>query len=180
MSDDFTQLNRGTGGDYMDETGVTYPTSPTTRKRARIQVGGADPDSLAEVSNSPPVGNEYGLIVRGVMPTYPGTPVAKEGESNLVAATVETTIVSYTVPSGKEFGFTGIVASGDVSAIFRVYINNVRIFAYRNSVANPSVLVSFPYSPFGAAQGSLVEIRGTHWSSGIQANFEATLLGYSL
>lgn len=39
-NDAFTTLNPGVSGDSMDETAVTYGTSPTTRKRPRVVIAG--------------------------------------------------------------------------------------------------------------------------------------------
>jgi hypothetical protein len=64
MADDYTVLNSGSGGDSMDEEGVTYVSSPTTRKRPRVVIGGSDAAQLAAVSSSDPASTDYGLVVR--------------------------------------------------------------------------------------------------------------------
>jgi hypothetical protein len=66
MADDFTQLNVGTGGDAMDEEAVTYGSSPTTRKRARIEVTGAGQAEIAEVKNAGLPGDAYGIVTRPI------------------------------------------------------------------------------------------------------------------
>ncbi len=177
MSDDFTQLNPGSGGDYMDESGIVFPTAPTNRKRPRVVISGSTPDEIAGVTNAPPDGTEYGLIVRHVVPNYPGTRVHVQNEITLVAADTETTIVTYTVPMQVAFNFIGFVGSGDTDAVYRLYINNVRVLTARSSVSNPTSMISFAYSPFSAGTASIVELRVTH-SNEYTCAFEGTLLGY--
>lgn len=48
-SDDYTVLNNTTvpGGDAMDESAITYGSSPTTRKRPRVVLGGDDGSLIA-------------------------------------------------------------------------------------------------------------------------------------
>jgi hypothetical protein len=66
MADDYTVLNLGTGGDALDEEGVTFGIAPTTRKRARVRVAGGLAGELQEVKNAPPASNAYGAVVREV------------------------------------------------------------------------------------------------------------------
>lgn len=68
MSDDYTTLNPGVSGDTMDEEGVTYIDSPTTRKRPRVVVGGSAAEELAKVTNTDPASTDYGLAVRPIVP----------------------------------------------------------------------------------------------------------------
>jgi hypothetical protein len=68
MADDYTLLNLGTGGDALDEEGVTFGSAPTTRKRARVRVAGAQAAELQEVKNAQPASNAYGAVVREVTP----------------------------------------------------------------------------------------------------------------
>ena len=64
MTDSFTILNPGVGGDVMDETEVTYATAPLTRKRPRVVITGEGLDDIVDTTTSLPSGLERGLVVR--------------------------------------------------------------------------------------------------------------------
>ncbi len=64
MSDDYTILNPGQGGDVMDETAVTYATSPTIRKRPRVVITGEGLDDIVDTGTDIPIGTERGLVTR--------------------------------------------------------------------------------------------------------------------
>lgn len=64
MSDNYTILNPGVGGDVMDETGVTYATSPLVRKRPRVVVTGEGIDDIVDTTSLIPSGSERGLVTK--------------------------------------------------------------------------------------------------------------------
>lgn len=64
MSDDYTILNPGVGGDVMDETAVVYGSAPFTRKRPRVVITGEGLDDIVDTATSTPTGFERGLITR--------------------------------------------------------------------------------------------------------------------
>lgn len=64
MSDDYTVLNPGSGGDVMDETAVTYGTAPITRKRPRVVVTGEGLDDIVTAKTTLPDTSDMGLVVR--------------------------------------------------------------------------------------------------------------------
>ena len=67
MTDNYTQLNPGVGGDVMDESAVTYPIAPLTRKRPRVVIAGdSDAAEIAGVAAASPAGDAIGLVVRPV------------------------------------------------------------------------------------------------------------------
>jgi len=66
MADNYTELNAGSGGDFMDEESITFGVAPTTRKRPRVVIGGDSAAALAEVSNIDPSATDYGLITRNI------------------------------------------------------------------------------------------------------------------
>lgn len=180
MADAYTELNPGLGGDVMDETGVTYPSPPTTRKRARVVVTGEGIDDIVPAPDSPPVGDEHGLVIRPIHSPYPGTSIGSLGSVTLVTSNSETTVTSYTVPAGKTFYFLGFMAQGDIHAIYRIYHESNGKMSGRSSVAVPTVQVSFPYAIFTAAEGETVSLKTTHSASGLSGNFEGTVFGYIL
>lgn len=180
MADAYTELNPGVGGDVMDETGVTYPSSPTTRKRPRVVITGEGIDDIVPAPTTPPVGTEPGLVIRPIHSPYPGTPVGDLGSVSLVTSDTETTITSYIVPVGSVFYFLGFLGQGDVHAVYRIYHASTAKMSGRTSVAVPTVQVSFSYAIFSAEAGETVSLKVTHSSPGILGNFEGTIMGYLL
>ena len=64
MSDDYTILNPGVGGDVMDETAVTYGTAPLVRKRPRVVITGEGADDVVATTGTLPNNGDVGLVVR--------------------------------------------------------------------------------------------------------------------
>lgn len=64
MSDAYTELNPGIGGDIMDETAVTYGVAPLTRKRPRVVITGEGLDDIVDTTNLTPTGLERGLVTK--------------------------------------------------------------------------------------------------------------------
>lgn len=95
-----------------------------------------------------------------------------------VASGVETTIVSYTVPSGKEFFVQSILASGNADGEFKFYINGVQKLYGRTSSANRE-----EKNIFGGAVG-IKTVTGDILSltvlqvEGVPEDYEATILGF--
>lgn len=185
MADDFTILNSGVGGDAMDEEGVAYGSSPTTRKRARVQITGATPEEIARVVNEDPDGSEYGVIVRNVPSgnqavtiNAPGTQVYSFDTIADIPSETATDIVSFEVPADRTFRFSGVIVGGQVDAFFSVYCGSYLIAKLRNSTAQPTCQMHFtdihPYCP----EGDTVRVEVTHTNEGILSDFEATILGW--
>jgi hypothetical protein len=76
-NDDYTLVNRSgvplggvSQGDALDESGLTYGSAPTTRKRSRVVIGGdAVAAALIDPIDTDPVGTEYALPVRVITQT---------------------------------------------------------------------------------------------------------------
>ena len=197
-TDGFTELSPGSGGSNMDETVVTFPVTPTLRKRERIVVAGCLPSELAEVLAVDPASDDFGLVVRtipsGIQTSaiqYPGTTVSVFSEITGIGPSVETTIVSHVVPAGKTFHALGFISSGTVDAIFRLYISPAAAFlsserelAGRSTPSELTIKVSENLAAPTAGPGDTVAVRVEHTvtshQSGapISASFESTLLGY--
>lgn len=64
MSDNYTILNPGVGGDVMDETGVSYATAPLVRKRPRVVITGEGIDDIVDTTDLIPSGTERGLVTK--------------------------------------------------------------------------------------------------------------------
>lgn len=177
MSNQYTELNPGYGGSVMDETGITYATAPVLRRRTRLIVAGEGIDDICQVKNTNLNGSEYGLVVRP-LPTTPSNSILEFNTNNSIADSVETILVSYTVPAGKTFYFTGLVTQGDVPAVYRVYIGGSCKMSFRSTSSNPCITQSFHMPAFSASASSVITIKVTHYISGVTGGFEGTLLGY--
>jgi hypothetical protein len=193
MSDTYTQLNVGVGGDFMDEEEVTYPLSdpPTIRKRPRIVLYGVNEGELLAYLSSPPVGDELALVVRsipsGIQATsLPGTPFNLWQQVSLVPQGTETTIISHTVSAGSSLYLLGFVASGSAAGLYRVYIGTPPfvfptsvVLSGRASTAMPTINLDFKTAVQVVSPGQTVAVRVTHYApSG--ADFEGNIIGYTM
>lgn len=180
MTDTYTELNPGEGGNFMDEVAITFPSGPATRNRPKIVLAGTNKDDIVEAPSTSPVGTEPGIINRPIHSPYPGTPICEMQEVTLVATSVETTVAEYTVPADTTFYFLGFMATGDVDAEFRLYVEATSMLPTRTTVAFPVTQVNFPYAIFTVAEGDTIRLRVTHYKPGLQGNFQGTIIGYIL
>jgi len=177
MSDDYTILNPGVGGDVMDETAVIYPTAPLTRKRPRVVITGEGIDDIVPALDSTPVGSEFGVATRPIFTGYPGSSVIEYNNATLVPTSSETTIVSYTVPAGKKFYFIGYNACGNTNATYKLYVDGNIYFVSRSSVANLNVEKHYSHPPFYVNQAITISLKTVH-STVASCDFEGTIIGY--
>lgn len=177
MSDDFTILNPGVGGDVMDETSNTYLTPPYIRKRPRVVITGEGIDDIVPGLNTNLTGSEYGLVSR-IIPQYPGISTSIFNYTTLVPFNTETTITSYTVPATKKFYFIGFNVSGNANALFKLYVDGNVVLAGRNSVANLTLTLTYAMSPFQIDEGITVALKVIHQAGSVTCDFEGTILGY--
>ena len=209
-TDGFCELNVGKGGCVMDETLVTFPSSPTDRLRSRIQIAGCLPDQLADVLDVDPCtlpSTPFGLVTRNipcgtqdvaVMPAGDTVTTFGEitgGETAGVPAIgpepAEHTVVSHVVSVGKTFHLIGFIATGNIPAIFTTYISpaatflsSERILVGRTSVAQLTIQENtYMATPIGSA-GDTIAVRMAHSvdlvPSGATLEFQVTLLGYEV
>lgn len=179
MADDYTVLNPGAGGDVMDESLVVYPSAPTNRKRPRVVITGEGLDDIVPAQTTNPIGDEFGLVTRPIVSSYPGTEANTYDDVTLVPTSAETTIVTYTVPLGNTFYFIGLNASGNANALYRLYVDGNIVLAARSSVANLTVSLSYAHSPIKVVAGDTISIKVIHEAS-VSCDFEGTILGYTL
>lgn len=177
MADDFTQLNKGVNGDIMDETGNDFPTSPTRRKKPRVVVTGEGREEIVAAPKDTMVGDEYCLAVRPIQ-EYPGIQVTAFNQATLIPVGVETTITSFVVPTNRKFFVTGFAVSADLTGLFKLYSDGVAIMAARTSVAEPTYTIHWPIAPFWVPEGKTVEVKLTHYATGLSGNAEGTIFGY--
>jgi len=97
MSDSFTVLNTGTGGDQIDEESLTV--SGQTVRRQRIEVCGAAAAEIARILNTAPVGTEYSLVVRPITVSSTFTTGRKSG---IGTTPVQVTTSSVTAINGVQ------------------------------------------------------------------------------
>lgn len=64
MTDGYTVLNPGVGGDTMDETEVAYVDVPLVRKRPRVVLTGEGANDIVDTADDLPNGYSRGLVVR--------------------------------------------------------------------------------------------------------------------
>jgi hypothetical protein len=176
MSDAFTILNPGVGGDVMDESNVIYGTEPLIRKRPRVVITGENAGEIVPAITSTPSGSEYGVVTRPVL-GYPGSPVTVFNITTLVPTNTETTITTYTVPMDSTFYFIGFVASGNANALFKLYVDSNPVLAGRSSVANLTLPLTYSLSPFQISEGITIVLKVMH-QAGTSCDFEGTILGY--
>jgi hypothetical protein len=178
MSNVYTELNVGSGGSNMDETGITYPDAPVLRRRTRIVLAGSGLNELVEVKNTALSAAEYGLITKN-LPFVAAEPVTQYNLVSSVAYNTETTIATYTVPAGKTLAFTGAIGHGDLPAVYRIYVGATCKFSYRTVSSSPSINQIFENPPFTASAASVVTVKATHFFNGTSGEFEATIFGYT-
>jgi len=177
----FTELNEGVGGSIMDETGIVYstPGEPTDRRRARICLAGQNLDDLSQIVNTSITGNEYGLVVRNIPDCPSGTNVFFD-TVNSVTANNLTVVATYTVPSSKTFFFTGFAGTGDLPAIFRIYVNGSPFFALRTTAASPNANMTFSTPALKIAQNAIATLQVIHYTTGITGDFEGSIAGFTV
>jgi hypothetical protein len=180
MADSYTILNPGEDGDVMDEVSNTFGAAPTTRKRPKVVLTGAERDEVVSCPATPPTGTEYGLITRPIPTQFPGTSISDLQAVTLVPASTETTVCSYTVPSSQTFYFIGYLAQGDVHAVYRLYVESTAKLSSRTTVAEPTTNINFPNAIFSVDEGDTITLKVTHYQSGINGNFDGTIIGYTL
>ena len=63
MTDGYTVLNPGIGGDTMDETEVAYVDAPLVRKRPRVVLTGEGADDIVDTADDLPNSYSRGLVL---------------------------------------------------------------------------------------------------------------------
>jgi hypothetical protein len=107
---------------------------------------------------------------------YTATPVY--GTVTLVSSNILTTISTYIVPNTKQYQLVGFVGSGDVNAWYQLFINGKIVLTGRSTVAAQTVEITFANTVYPIiGEGDTIQLRVIHYASGIQANFDGTILG---
>lgn len=169
-------------GSKLDETLMTDPSSNSVRRTRILLAGDQNYDEIVRVLNTAPVGDEYALVVRNI-PSAPANPVNTYGEASITAIAGGTTsnVVTYT-PSSVSLVFTGFTASSDLNGKYEVFVGaeTTPRFAYRTTNANPNVCLDIKDTPLVIASGTAIKIKATNYNTGVQGNYSATILGYTV
>ena len=179
MSNKYTELNLGAGGSVMDESGLVYavPGEPTDRRRARIILAGDNINDITQIKNIQVSGNEYGLITRNI-PFCPATSNIIYDTVSTVAANNLTVITTYTVPSGKTFYFKGFAGTGDVPAIYRIYVDGSPQMVVRTTAASPNASLIYDTPVFQVATATIITLEVIHYTAGVNGDFEGSIIGF--
>ena len=102
--------------------------------------------------------------------------IVKFGDT-VVAAGATGTLVSYTVPAGKEFWFTGYIVGGNRPAEFEIFKGVTQLARMRNSGSQRSREFTFPEWIEGSA-GDVFTIKANSIAYVGSETFEATLFGF--
>ena len=98
--------------------------------------------------------------------------------SAMVSPSINSTLVTYTVPSGATFTFTGAIVGGDEIGEFTMEIGGNVVTLVRNSGSNRTIQLRFVEPP-DAGESTEIAIRVTNTSDRTR-QFEATLSGFIL
>lgn len=177
----YTELNPGSGGSIMDESGIIYsvPGEPTDRRRARIIITGENLSDITQIKNTQISGSEYGIVTRNI-PFCPSNSQVVFDTVSAVAANNQTVVATYTVPASSTFFFKGFAGTGDVPAIYRVYIDGTPIMALRTTSTSPNASLVYDAPILQVASGIIVTLEVVHYSTGINGDFEGTIVGFTV
>lgn len=179
MMNKFTELNPGEGGSIMDETGIVYSISgePTDRRRSRIILAGENIDDITQIKNNQITGDEYGIITRNI-PACPSGSIVVYDTVSLVVADLLTVVATYTVPAINTFYFIGFSGTGDLPAVYRIYIDGMPQFSLRTTASSPNVNMIFDSPPFKVDANAIITLEVIHYTTGINGDFEGSILGF--
>lgn len=118
--------------------------------------------------------NLYVNVAAGSLTVTPTTvaPLAN-GSVTGVAAGLLTTITTYTAPAAMKI--TRVSAGGTSYAKFQLFLNTILIETRRTG---PERITDFAFeSPLNMANGDILDVKVTHYSTGFASDFEATVYG---
>lgn len=151
MADTSTELNPGSGGDFMDEEAVAFGGAPTTRKRPRVVIGGAIAAALAAVQNILPRLADYGLTVR----------LAGNRSETAAHSSVASSATSVTLLAANAAGRIGAsVYNNGTSTIF-ISVNGAASTSNAGVAVGPGGYWECPYGFSGDIFGIWLVANGT-------------------
>jgi hypothetical protein len=100
------------------------------------------------------------------------TPLAGNGIVN-VPDNLLSTVVTYTAPSDKQV--SSVTVSGTVYAKFQLFLNTILIETRRGG---PERTLVFEFNnPLVLNSGDVLDVKVTHYQTGLTAEFESTVYG---
>lgn len=120
------------------------------------------------------VGSQNAVLIKDVS-EYQKQKINNFGSSN-VGPGATATLATYTVPTNKQFTYTGGIVGGTAEGEFTFDINTITLALVRNSGSNPTIQVQF-LEPPDASAGSIIDLKVTN-NSNKTRSFESTLSGY--
>lgn len=177
----FTELNLGSGGSKMDESGLTSPEVGVGEvRRSRILIAGDSAyDEIGRVKNISIDGDEYALVVRNINDAPSGS-IITANSASVEGDGVADIVVTYTVPSGKAFFLTGFMATGDLPGKYTIYQGATVLMALRTTASFPNLSHSFNTPPLKASAAQTIVIKVQNFVTGVTGNYDATILGYEV
>lgn len=180
MSTAYTVLNPGFGGSVMDETSIPYSgTVYEDRRRARIILAGDTQEKIVQVKDSTATGSEYAIVTREI-PAWQQSLTYEYGDANISKSNPETTVSTYTVPSGHMYFFTGFNGSASAVGAFRAYLDGSQFCQMRNNITNLNVNLNSAVPLVKASPNSVVEVKATNLSTVSSESFEVTMYGFTM
>mgnify|MGYP001571826650 CR=1 FL=1 len=144
MSDSYTTLNSGSGGDSTDmESITTYGSAPTTRKRHRMVIAGSAQAELAAVTNSAASATAYGLVVRAL----------NERSSTVTSSTVASSATSVTLLASNSSRRGGMLRNDDTASILYVRFAASAATTSMPTRLTPQEIILIPYGYTGEIRG---------------------------
>ena len=143
-------------------------------RQAIVQLGSTDSDETRRIRTDDDgrllVNVESGTIISSESSVLP---LATDSEVNVPDNSL-TTIVTYTAPSAKKI--SKISMSGTDYAKFQLFLNTVLIDTKRSG---PERSVDFNFdNPLALASSDVLDVKVTHYATGVLADFESTIYGY--
>jgi hypothetical protein len=121
------------------------------------------------------IGADGGLLVHGTNFGSYGSPINVFSEVD-AGFSVETTILTYTVPAGQTFSVTRVVAWGDWDGEYLIRVDGVLHGGGRTSVADRTLNIPYDTGPIIANSAQVVTVTITHYNPATK-HFRANLLG---
>ena len=111
----------------------------------------------------------------------PDTPLRQYGTALAVAYSVETTLITYTVPLNTALIISGLNFGGEADGKFIVYVDGTEIMRTYNNPAERSMYLTINDNNLYILQGQVVDIKVTNISHRQNASdYQATLIGATL
>lgn len=118
------------------------------------------------------LGNLYSTIPSSIW----GIPVNVYNDISSVPPSVETTVLTYTVPLTKTLSILGIYGWGNYDGEFTVRVNGVQVGGGWSSPSDRTLFVDFSSAPVGASAVQVVTVNVTQYGTS-SYDFQANLLG---